>query len=142
MPHSTSARRRLSHIAHRIVPLDLTRFCGHLQTVRRRCSDGKSHPPYAPEYRRQMVELVRAGRTPGELAREFECSASAIRNWVCQADRDEGRREDGLTSAELEELRRLRREVRQLREEREILAKATAWFARETGSVRAKSSSS
>ena len=102
----------------------------------------KTHSAYAPEYRRQMVELVRSGRRPGELAREFECSVSAIRNWVRQADRDEGRREDGLTSAELEELRRLRREVRQLREEREILAKATAWFARETGSVRAKSSSS
>ena len=102
----------------------------------------KTHSPYAPEYRRQMVELVRSGRTPGELAREFECSASAIRNWVRQADRDEGRREDGLTSSELEELRRLRRDNRQLREEREILAKATAWFARETGSVRAKSSSS
>ena len=57
-------------------------------------------PPYAPEYRRQMVELVRAGRTPGELAREFECSAQAVRNWVRQADRDEGRREDGLTSAD------------------------------------------
>ena len=76
----------------------------------------KSHFPYAPEYRRQMVELVRSGRTPGELAREFECSASAIRNWVRQADRDEGRREDGLTTAEREELRRLRREVRQLRD--------------------------
>ena len=98
--------------------------------------------PYAPEYRHQMVELVRAGRTPGELAREFGCSASAIRNWVHQADRDEGRREDGLTTAEREELRRLRRENRQLREEREILAKATAWFARETGSVRTKCSSS
>ena len=61
----------------------------------------KTHPPYAPEYRRQMVELVRADRTPGELAREFECSASAIRNWVRQADRDEGRREDGLTTIEL-----------------------------------------
>ena len=95
----------------------------------------KTHSPYAPEYRRQMVELVRSGRTPGELAREFECSASAIRNWVRQADRDEGRREDGLTSSELEELRRLRRENRQLREEREILAKATAWSARETGSA-------
>ena len=77
--------------------------------------------PYAPEYRRQMVELVRAGRTPGELAREFGCSSQAIRNWVRQADRDEGRREDGLTSVEREELRRLRRENRRLREEREIL---------------------
>ena len=102
----------------------------------------KTHSPYAPEYRLQMVELVRSGRTPGEQALEFECSASAIRNWVRQADRDEGRREDGLTSSELEELRRLRRDNRQLREEREILEKATAWFARETGSVRAKSSSS
>ena len=75
----------------------------------------KTHSPYAPEYRRQMVGLVRSGRTPGELALEFECSASAIRNWVRQADRDEGRREDGLTSSELEELRRLRRDNRQLR---------------------------
>ena len=102
----------------------------------------KTHPPYAPEYRRQMVELVRTGRTPGELAREFECSAQAIRNWVRQADRDQGLREDGLTTLEREELRRLRREVRQLREEREILAKATAWFARETGSVPGRSSGS
>ena len=99
-------------------------------------------PPYAPEYRRQMVELVRAGRTPGELAREFECSAQAVRNWVRQADRDEGRREDGLTSAEREELRRLHRENRQLREEREILKKAAAWFARETGTVPGRSSGS
>jgi len=102
----------------------------------------KSHPPYPPEYRRQMVELVRAGRTPGELAREFECSAQAIRNWVRQVDRDEGRRADGLTSEEREELRRLRRENRQLRLERDILSKAAAWFARETGSVPEKSSSS
>ena len=87
------------------------------------------HPPLragvpAPDGVR--VALVRAGRTPGELAREFECSAQAVRNWVRQADRDEGRREDGLTSAEREELRRLRRENRQLREEREILKKAAA----------------
>ena len=98
--------------------------------------------PYAPEYRRQMVELVRAGRTPGELAREFGCSSQAIRNWVRQADRDAGRREDGLTSVEREELRQLRRENRQLREEREILKKAAAWFARETGTVPGRSSSS
>ena len=102
----------------------------------------KTHSPYAPEYRRQMVELVRSGRTPGELAREFECSVSVIRNWVRQADRDQGRREDGLTSSELEELRRLRRENRQLREEREILKKAAVWFARETGSAPGRSSGS
>jgi transposase len=102
----------------------------------------KSHPPYAPEYRQQIVELVRAGRTPGELAREFEASAQAIRNWVRQADRDAGQRTDGLTTAERQELVRLRRENRQLREEREILSKAAAWFARETGSVPPRSSSS
>ena len=103
---------------------------------------GKSRPPYPPEFREQMVALVRAGRTPEELGREFEPTAQSIRNWVAQADRDEGRREDGLTTAEREELRRLRRENRQLRQEREILSKAAAWFARETGSVPSKSSSS
>ena len=102
----------------------------------------RSRRPYAPEFRRQMVELVRAGRMPEELAKEFEPTAQAIRNWVRQADLDEGRREDGLTSAEREELRRLRRENRQLREEREILAKAAAWFARETESIPPKGSDS
>ena len=58
---------------------------------------------YAPEYRRQMVELVRTGRTAEELSREFECSAQAIRNWVRQSDLDEGRRSDGLTTAERDE---------------------------------------
>jgi transposase len=88
------------------------------------------------------VELVRAGRTPEELAREFEPTAQAIRNWVHQIEVDEGRREDGLTTSEREELRRLRRENRQLREEREILAKAAAWFARETSSIPPRSSNS
>jgi transposase len=89
-----------------------------------------------------MVELVRAGRSPEELAREFEPSAPAIRNWIRQMEVEEGRREDGLTSGERDELRRLRRENRQLREEREILAKAAAWFARETGSIPSGSSDS
>jgi transposase len=77
----------------------------------------KTRPPYAPEFRRQMIELVRAGRDPTDLAHEFEPSAQAIRNWVLQADLAEGRREakptaaDGtLTTAEREELVRLRRE--------------------------------
>ena len=74
----------------------------------------KTHTPYAPEFRRQMVELVRAGRTPRELAREFECCDQTIRNWVRQCDVDEGRREDGLTTEERQELRRLRRENRPL----------------------------
>ena len=100
----------------------------------------KSRPPYPAAFRQQMVELVRSGRTPGELAREFEPSAEAIRNWVAQADRDAGKRSDGLRTEEHEEIRRLRRENRQLREEREILAKATAWFARETGPGRSTGS--
>ncbi|GAA4522387.1 hypothetical protein GCM10023191_101640 [Actinoallomurus oryzae] len=79
-----------------------------------------------------MVELVRAGRSPEDLAKEFEPTAQSIRTWVAQADRDDGRRQDGLTSAEKDELARLRREVRQLREEREILKKAAVFFARET----------
>jgi transposase len=104
----------------------------------------KFRPPYPPEFRQQMIELVRAGRTPEELSREFEPSAQAIRNWVAQSGEIvESRRESGgLTSAEQEELRRLRRENRQLREEREILAKAAAWFARETGSIPSRSSDS
>jgi transposase len=102
----------------------------------------KSHPPYPPEFRRRMVELVRAGRTPEALSREFEPTAQSIHNWVAQADRDEGRRSDGLTTEERKELARLRRENRQLRIEREILSKAAAWFARETGSIPEKSSDS
>ena len=99
---------------------------------------------YAPEFRRQMVDLVRAGRSPDELAKEFEPTAKSIRerDWVAQADRDEGRRGDGLTSAEREELVRLRREVKQLKLEREILSKAAAWFARETDVIPPKGSSS
>lgn len=89
-----------------------------------------------------MLALVRTGRTPTELAKEFEPSAQTIRNWVKQADLDEGNRSDGLTSDEKTELRKLRKENRRLKEEREILAKATAWFARETSETSTNSSSS
>jgi transposase len=102
----------------------------------------KKQPPYAPEFRRQMVELVRAGRMPEELAKEFEPSAQTIRNWVAQGDRDEGRRSDGLITPEREELSRLRRENRHLKLEREILSKAAAWFAPETNAIPSKGSSS
>jgi transposase len=98
--------------------------------------------PYPSEFRQRIIELVRKGRTPEELGRQFEPSAQCIRNWVRQADRDEGHRQDGLTTAEQEELRGLRRENRALREEREILKKAAAWFARETNSIPSKASSS
>jgi transposase len=90
---------------------------------------------YPPEFRRQLIELARAGRSPESLAQEFEPTAQTIRNWMVQAERDTGQRTDGLTSAEREELTRLKRENRQLKLEREIVAKATAWFARETGTI-------
>jgi transposase len=88
-----------------------------------------------------MLELVKSGRTPEQLAKDFEPTAQTIRNWVAQAERDGGSRE-GLTTDEKEELRRLRREVKVLREEKDILKKAAAWFAQETGSVPKGSSSS
>src|SRR6266849_4749759 len=72
----------------------------------------KTHARYAPEYRRRMVELVRAGRRPTSFAKEFEPTAQSIRNWVAQAERDAGRRLDGLTSEERQELTRLRPERR------------------------------
>ena len=102
----------------------------------------KPRRPYPPEFRQRMVELVRSGRSPDELAKKFEPSSQTIRNWALQADRDEGRRDDGLTTDDREELSRLRRENRRLREERDILKKAAAWFARETGSIPSKGSGS
>ena len=103
---------------------------------------GKKQPVYTPEFRRQMVELVRAGRSPEELSREFEPTAQSIRNWVAQTERDAGRGDGGLRTSEREELTRLKRENRQLRLEREILSKAAAWFARETNVIPPKGSSS
>ena len=87
---------------------------------------------YPAEFRRRMVELVRAGRSPEELAKEFEPSPNTIRKWATQADIDQGLRAEGLSSAERRELRELRRKVKQLEMEREILGKAAAWFARES----------
>ena len=102
----------------------------------------KTRPPYPSQLRARLIELARAGRTPEELGRQFEPSAQTIRNWLKQADRDDGRRADGLTTEEREEVRRLRREVKALREERDILRKAAAWFARETSSLPSRDSSS
>ena len=89
----------------------------------------RTRNPYPAEFREQIVALAWTGRSIEELAREFEPCAATIHGWVKQADRDGGHRADGLTSGEHDELRRLRRENRQLRQERDILAKAAAWFA-------------
>jgi transposase len=97
---------------------------------------------YPEEFRRQVVELHRAGRSARSLAKEFEPSEQTIRNWMKQADLDAGERKDGLTSTENDELRRLRRENKQLKMERDILSKAAAWFARETGTIPEGSSGS
>jgi transposase len=102
----------------------------------------RTRPPYPEEYRRKIVELVRAGRSAYELAKEFEPTAVTISSWVKQADLDEGRRSDGLTTDERHELARLRRENKRLRLEREILAKAAAWFAQENDTLPPKDSSS
>jgi transposase len=102
----------------------------------------KARAPYPLEFRQKIVDLVRAGRSVKELAAEFEPSEQTIRNWLAQADADGGQRRDLLTSAEREELVKLRRENKQLKTEREILAKATAWFAREADTKPKKSSGS
>ncbi len=92
----------------------------------------RSKPPYPAEFRQQIIELARAGRTPAELSREFGPTAQSIANWIAQDARDRGKPlpgKEGLTSTEREELVRLRRQLRQVQQERDILAKATAWFA-------------
>ena len=102
----------------------------------------RKNPPYTPEFRRQMIELARSGRSPESLAKEFEPTAQAIRNWVAQAERDAGRRDAGLPTEERDEINGLRREVRRLKLERDILSKAAAWFARETDVIPPKDSNS
>ena len=93
---------------------------------------GKIQKRYSAELQEQLVRLVRAGRSPGDLAREYEPSQQTIRNWVKQAELDDGSRSDGLTTDDRQELTRLRRENARLKEERDILSKAAAWFAQET----------
>ena len=103
---------------------------------------GRKVKRYTPEFRRQMVELQRGGRSYNELAQQFGCTSWSIRMWVKQADRDRGRGDSGLTSAEREELTRLRRENRKLLQERDILSKAAAWFANEKPATPKRSSDS
>lgn len=89
---------------------------------------------FTPEYKAEVVRLARTtGKNANRIARELDLTATAVRAWIKQADVDDGDAPNGeLTTAEREELGRLRREVRTLQMEREILKKATAFFAKET----------
>jgi transposase len=106
----------------------------------------RTRPPYPQAFRERIVELARNGRTPKDLAEEFEPTEPTIRSWVKQADRDDGKSADGLSTDEREELRELRKKLRQMKQERDILANrcpsGTAWFAREKGDVPSNSSDS
>ena len=96
----------------------------------------RPRPPYPPEFRAEAIRLARSGdRKLSEIADDLGVSQQSLRNWVRQADLDEGRRGDGLTTEDRAELARLRRENRVLREERDILKKAAAFFAKETRST-------
>ena len=96
----------------------------------------KSRRAYPLAFREQMVELVRSARSRVELAREFELTRECIGRWVRLA----AERTGGLRSDEREEMRRLCQENLRLGEERNILAKAAAWLARETGPGRSTGS--
>jgi len=94
----------------------------------------KSHASYPPEFRAEAVRLLRTGgKSMAQIGRELDVTTETLRIWLKQADIDDSLRHDGLTTEETEEVRRLRREVKILREEREILLKAAAFFAKETG---------
>lgn len=102
----------------------------------------KTRPPYSPEFRQKMVDLVLSGRSPEDLEKEFEPTAMSIRNWVAKSAKPAKQRPSTPVNDDRQELEKLRREVRILREEREILKKAAAWFAQETGAPSSRRSSS
>jgi len=92
-----------------------------------------TRPPYPPEFREEAVRLIRSSDKPlAQISRELDVSEQTLRNWRKHQEINEGERE-GLTTGEREELGRLRRKVRVLEQEKEILRKATAFFAREDG---------
>ena len=103
----------------------------------------RKHPrSYPVEFRQKIVELARSGRRLEDLASEFNLAPQTIRNWFRQHELDAGTRSDGLTSEERTEFAKLKREIKRLTIENEILSKAAAWFARETGSIPDKHSNS
>ncbi len=101
-----------------------------METMGRRSR--RARRSFSKEFKAEVVELVRtSNKTVAEVARDLDLTETAVREWVRRAEVDDGRR-DGLTTTEREELARLRKENRVLREERDILKRATAFFARET----------
>ena len=124
------------HIPCRHPKLRLARFGGHFPLSGEGSTKWKKHPrSYPLEFRQNVIELARAGQKPEELAAKFELAPQTVRNWVKQADIDGDRRNNGLTSAESEEVTKLRKRIRQLETERDILSEAASWFARETDSI-------
>ncbi|GAA1608959.1 transposase [Kribbella hippodromi] len=100
-------------------------------------SMGKKKPrprrSFTPELKAEIVELCQRGdRSVGQVAKDFDLTETAVRQWLNQAERDAGTGDGGLTTSEREELNQLRREARRLREDVEILKRATAFFAKET----------
>jgi transposase len=100
-------------------------------------SMGKKKPrprrSFTAEFKAEIVELCQRGdRSVGQVAKDFDLTETAVREWLRQAERDAGARTDGLTTSEKDELAQLRRENRRLREDVEILKRATAFFAKET----------
>ncbi len=93
----------------------------------------KTRPAYPEQFRREAIELLRAGRTPRELSESLGVSEQTLRNWRRQDQVDRHERDDGLTTDEREELRRLRRENVRLTQERDLLKRAAAFFATENG---------
>jgi transposase len=92
----------------------------------------RTRRPYPPEFRREAVQLVRSGRSVKDVAESLGCSDQSLHIWVKQDQLDRKEREDGLSSAERDELRELRRRAKRLEQEREILKRAAVFFAAET----------
>ena len=93
----------------------------------------RSRRQFSEEFRAQAVRLVlEEGKSVGAVARELDLTASALRQWVERARADRTKGKTGLTTAEREELARLRKELRIVQEERDILKKATAFFAKQS----------
>jgi transposase len=96
------------------------------------CMDKRSRRKFTKEFKAETVALIRrSGKSIAEVSREMGLPESSVHRWLAQSDIDSGQR-DGLTTAEREELSRLRRELRVVREERDVLAKAIAFFTKDT----------